>query len=426
MSEILIVLQREFIERVRTKSFIVSTAVVPLFLVGIVAVPMAVELTRKGGETTIVVVDEAPAGIGDGVEASLAREPRRDRDERFVVDRIRRPLADVQDSLRALVLAEEIDGYLHLPTDIATSSVVSYRGQSVTNLGRNDRIEAAASEAVQGVRLGAAGLDAEDLATMLQPVRVSAARITTEGEQGPTAESGMVFAFVVGMFLYFLIILYGTQVMQSVQEEKTNRIAEVLVSTIRAKHLMLGKVLGVGLVALLQVTIWAALGAIALSQADRLTERFDLPAVPPLAALGIGGWEAAALGLFGLLGFFQYAALFAAAGAAAETAEDAQRFFLPIFLPLVIPIALQQQILAEPRGTLATVLGWLPLTSPMVTPMRMGAGGIPTLEILGSLLLLVAGVWVIGVLAGKIYRVGILSTGKRPSMRELARWVRAA
>jgi ABC-2 type transport system permease protein len=422
----LIVLQREFIERVRTKSFILSTILVPLFLVAMFAFPVLIEVTRQGGESTIAVVDEAPEGIGESVAAGLAREPERERDERFVVNRITAPLASVEDSLRGLVLAEEIDGYLHLPPDIAESNVVAYRGTSVTNMELNEQIGESVSAAVQGVRLSDAGLDAGVVSELLQPVRVNAARITSEGEEGQSAISGMIFSMVVGMFLYFLILLYGTQVMQSVQEEKTNRIAEVLVSSIRASHLMLGKVLGVGLVALLQVAIWIISGAILFSQKDRLAASLDLPEIPSAFSLGIGVWEGMALLLFALLGFFQYAALFAAAGAAADSAEDAQRFFFPIFLPLIIPLFMQQQILAEPRGMLATVLGWLPLTSPMVMPMRMGAGGIPTVEIIGSLVVLAGGVWVIGLLAGKIYRVGILSTGKRPSMRELGRWLRTA
>jgi ABC-2 type transport system permease protein len=426
VAEMLIVLQREFVERVRTKSFILSTVLAPLFLVGMFAVPILLEVSSTGGETTLVIVDEAPTGIGESVEARLRREPRSEREERFLVDRVRQPLATVQDSLRTLVLSETIDGYLHLPPGTVVENVVQYRGRSVTNMDRNEQIGDAVSAAVQENRMDEAGLDAGEVARLLQPVRVAAARITSAGDEGQSAASGMIFAMVVGMFLYFLILLYGTQVMQSVQEEKTNRIAEVLVSSIRAKHLMLGKVLGVGLVALLQVSIWIVAGVILFSQRARLASAPDLPAPPSAFSLGVGPWEGVALGMFALLGFFQYASLFAAAGAAAESAEDAQRFFFPIFLPLIVPIFLQVQILAEPRGRLATALGWLPLTSPMVTPMRMGAGGIPTVEIVGSLLMLVAGVWLIGILAGKIYRVGILSAGKRPSMRELGRWLRTA
>lgn len=421
-----IVLHREFTQRVRSKSFILSTILVPVLMVAMFAIPLLMEVFRKGGESTIVVVDEAPAGIGEDVVASLASEPESQRDERFVAERIRAPIASVQDSLRALVLAERIDGYLHLPPDITETNVVQYRGQSVTNMDLNQQIGEAVSAAVQGVRLAEAGLEPGDVAALLQPVGVRAARITSDGEEGQSAATGMISAMVVGMFLYFLIILYGTQVMQSVQEEKTNRIAEVLVSSLRASDLMLGKVLGVGLVALLQVTIWVVAGLALSTQGDRITSMLDIPDLPFSLSLGIGAWHGVALALFAMLGFFQYAALFAAAGAAAESAEDAQRFVFPILLPLIIPIFVQGQLLAEPRGTLATVLGWLPLTSPMVMPMRMGAAGIPATEIVGSLVLLAAGVWVIGILAGKIYRVGILSTGKRPSMRELARWVRTA
>jgi ABC-2 type transport system permease protein len=237
----------------------------------------------------------------------------------------------------------------------------------------------------------------------------------------------MILAFAAGMLLYFLILLYGAQVMQSVQEEKTNRISEVLVSSIRATHLMLGKVLGVGSVALLQVAIWALFGVLIVTQGGHVVSGLGGgPDVLAMLSFDFDLLIAVPLLLFALRGFFQYAALFAGGGAAAASTEDAQRFTFPLIMPLIIPIVFQQQIISNPHGTVATVLSWLPLTSPIVMPMRMSASMIPAVEVIGALLVLVLGVVVFGWAAGKIYRIGILATGKRPSVRDLVQWLRAA
>lgn len=427
MSDLWLVIEREFVQRVRSRSFLISTAIAPLFMAAIFLGPLYFESRERGGEQTLVLVDESPAGVGERIAERLGAAPERERDAQFRVERRRVPLAAVRDSLNAAVLDERIDGYLWLPPGILQGEELLYRARNVTNFRLQDRIEGLVSESVQLQRLDQAGLRSGEVASLLQPVPVRAARITAEGEEGGSAAGTLLLSLVAGFLLYFLILLYGAQVMQSVQEEKTNRIAEVLVSSIRASDLMLGKVLGVGAVALLQVAIWAAFAGLLFAQRERVASAFGVPAeLPSLGALGVAPGVVTAIALFALAGFFLYAALFAAAGAAAESSEDAQRFTFPLITPLLIPILAQQAIVSNPQGTLAVILGWIPLTSPIVMPMRLGSGVISTVEIVGSLLVLAASVAVLGWLAGKIYRIGILSTGKRPSMRELGRWLRTA
>jgi ABC-2 type transport system permease protein len=428
MFELWLVLEREFVQRVRSRSFLLSTALVPLFMLAIFGIPLAMEVMGEGGRHHVVVVDEAPAAVGEQVVAALSAEPVRRRDAHFEVERLRAPLAAVRDSLNAAVAAEAIDGYLWLPPDVVAGGRVAYRARNVTDFEVQQRLGAIVSQAVQAVRLGEAGLQIGEVASLLQPVRVEASRITRDGADGASGAATFLLSIIAGFLLYFLILFYGAQVMQSVQEEKTNRISEVLVSSIRAPYLMMGKVLGVGSAALLQVAIWGVFGALLVSQRERLAGavgaapgtlgNLSLSLVDPVAGVSIL--------LFALFGFFLYAALFAAAGAAAASSEDAQRFTFPLITPLILPMLLQQQIIRDPQGTLATFLGWLPLTSPIVMPMRMGSGTIHTPEIAGALLTLLAGVALLGWVAGKIYRVGILATGKRPTLRELGRWLRTA
>ena len=214
--------------------------------------------------------------------------------------------------------------------------------------------------------------------------------------------------------------------MHSVQEEKTSRIAEVLISSVRPLDLMLGKVLGVGATALTQVAIWVAFVWSALGADERLASLGIPMDEVASAASGISGWVLTSAVLYLILGFLLYAMLFAAVGAAAASTEDAQRFTFPLILPLFVPIFLAQAIVESPDGTTAVILSWIPLTAALVMPMRVGSGGASTPEVGATLALLGSSVVLVGWVAGKIYRVGMLSAGSRASVRDLVRWIRMA
>jgi ABC-2 type transport system permease protein len=222
-----------------------------------------------------------------------------------------------------------------------------------------------------------------------------------------------------------MILLYGMNVLRSVLEEKQNKIAEVIVSSMKASHLMLGKILGVGAVALLQVGIWGVLMGLAAARSDTLGTRIGLPPgaldvvhVPPATVAAMFG--------FFVLGFFLYAALYAALGAAVNSEQEAQQLQLPVMMPLIVPMVLVMQIVSDPLGPVATTLGLIPFTAPVAMAMRLAAAPVPPVQIAASLALLAATVLAVAWVAGKIYRVGILSTGKKPTLRELGQWLRMA
>lgn len=425
MRDMIIILQREFIERVRTKSFIISTLLTPLLLLLFGLGPALFNRMRTGGEYNFAVVDQSGLDLGRGVAALLETGPDGDRDTRFLVSVVSRDAEPVRDSLNAMVTAGRLDAYLVIPADVVSGGEAQLRSEDAVTGSTRRRISAALSTAAQAQRLQSTGLAPDQLTRLLSPVAVETVRLTPKGEE-EQSEAGLIFAVLVGFFLYMLILLFGPQVMQSVQEEKTNRIAEVLVSSVRASQLMLGKVFGVGLAALLQVSIWVALAAVVVTQRQRLLD-FGLPqdVLAPLLRGADPGVLVSAL-LYLVFGFFLYATLFAAAGAAMASSEDAQRFTFPLIMPLVIPMIMADSIVSAPRDTAAMVLSWIPLTAPLVMPMRIGAGGATTVEVVGTLAMMLVSVALIGWVAGRIYRVGILSTGKRPTWGEMARWIRMA
>lgn len=423
MSEVLIVLRREFLERVRSKSFLIGTFLFPVFIIAIYVLPFIIGGDKS--ERRLVVVDEAPAGVADQFVAGIGAKTTKDSRPKYRVEVVRQPLEQVRDGLANRVREKELDGFVHLPADVVTGGKVSYRARNVANFEAIEDVEDAATQAVREVRLREAGLQIGQVASLLAPVEVTTARVTGTGEEGGSAFATFVVAYAAALLTYMMILLYGMNVMRSVLEEKTNRIAEVIVSSMRASHLMMGKIVGVASVALLQVTIWAVLVGVGLSALGGRSEQ-NGAMQQALAALKLKPGVGLALLAFFILGFFLYAAMFAALGAAVNSEQEAQQFQTLVMLPLIVPLVFLLKIAADPLGQTATILGWIPFTAPVSNAIRLGTVEIPPVQLFGSLALMVATTAFVAWAAGKIYRVGILSTGKKPSLKELGRWLRAA
>jgi ABC-2 type transport system permease protein len=423
MSDVFLISQREFLERVRSKAFVIGTVAFPVIMVLLFVLPKL--LDRGGSERTFALVNEGPEVVGEQFVATLMATPEAPDDNVYRVERVQGTFAANQAELTRRVLAEEIDGYVVIPADVVETNAVLFRARTMGNFRISGDVRRAGSRAVQAERLQRAGLDGAQVAALVRPVEVNEARITAGGEEGGSAMATFFFVYIMAFLIYFMVVFYGTSVMRSVLEEKTNRTAEVMVSTVRASHLMMGKILGVGAAAVLQVAVWGAMVAVAATQSDLLMNRFGVsPEV--VRALSIPLPIAAAfLGYF-LLGFLFFSALFAALGAAVNTEQEAQSLQMIVILPLIVPLLFLQPITGEPLGQAATVLALLPFTSPMAMPMRMASSPIPTIQVVGSLVLLAASVIAVAWLAGKIYRIGILSTGTKPSLGEVLRWLRTA
>lgn len=434
MREVLLVMKREFNERVRTRAFAIGTAMFPVFIIAIMLLP-----TLGGGgssERAIVVVDEGSGPVADMFVAALTR-PRdtnaqapagrgRNAPTRYQVVEVVGGRADEMGAgLAARIEAKEIDGYVVLPATVRDSGRVLYRSTRVADPRIMSEIRLAATEAVQADRIAQAGLEMQQMAQLLRPVTIDGGRIDQRGGEAGTAQAGFFLAYIVAMIIYMMIALYGTGVARSVLEEKTNRIAEVLVSSIRPTHLMAGKILGVGSAVLLQMLIWIGAVMLLVTQSATLARQFG---VDPTVLNTITSQPGTALLLLAyfILGFLLFAALFAALGAAVTSDQEAQSFQMVLFVPMIVPLLFIMQLTTRPLEPLARTLGLVPFTAPIAMPMRMASASIPVGEVLLSLALLVATLFVVAWVAGKIYRIGILSTGRRPTMRELVGWVRAS
>lgn len=423
MRNVVLVIRREFRERVAAKSFVLGTLLFPMLILGLLLLP---RLVGSGGtEWRLALVNDGPPGVGDAFAAALAAPPSSPEENTYHVIPVDGPIDDVRDSLAAQVTQKQIDGYVMLPPDVLEAGAIQFRARNVGSFAVMRDLRRAAARAVQSERIRSAGIDPAAVAALIAPVAVEEARVGAAGEERRGAMSTFWAAYLVAFLIYLMVTLYGVAVMRSVLEEKTSRIAEVLMSTIRASHLVAGKIVGVGAAAVTQVLIWVAIVAMVVTQAERLGNWFVVPE-EALQALSVEPVTGLLLFAFFVLGFFLYAAVFAMVGAVVTSEQEAQSVQFLALVPLIAPMLFLQTILNAPLGTTATTLGLIPFTAPVAMPMRMASAPVPGLEIAASLTLLVAGTVVLSWMAGKIYRVGILSTGKRPTMGELVRWLRSA
>jgi ABC-2 type transport system permease protein len=416
----LLIIRREFKERVASRSFVIGTLIFPLIMIGLIMLPRLVG--PRGAERTIVMVNDGPAGVGEAFAAILGAKPASADENVYHVKPLPGPYAQVRDSLNQQVERKEIDGYVVLPADVLTSGTIMFRARNVGSFAVMRDLRTAGTRAVQSERLQTAGISPAAVAALVAPVRVDEAKITARGEERGGAVSTFLAAYVVAFLIYLMTTLYGVAVMRSVLEEKTNRIAEVLLSTIRATHLVFGKIIGVGSAAVTQVVIWGAILTLFVSQSHRFGNRFALPD-SIMQAMRVEPMTGVLLFLFFLLGFFLYASIFATVGASVTSEQEAQSVQFIALLPLISPLLFLESILNAPLGRTATTLGLIPFTAPIAMPMRMASSPVPGMEIGVALVLLVCAIVVVAWVAGKIYRVGILSTGKRPTLAELGRWV---
>ncbi|MBT8398053.1 MAG: ABC transporter permease, partial [Gemmatimonadetes bacterium] len=254
-------------------------------------------------------------------------------------------------------------------------------------------------------------------------------RVLEEASTGTTEdEPAFVGVFIGAMLLYMVVLMYAAAVMRAALEEKTGRIVEILISSVRPWELMLGKIVGVGSVGLTQLGVWILCGilgltfgvpALAASRPDLLDSETIAQALPSLGLVVL-------FVLLFLGGYFLYAAVYSAVGAMCSTEEEAQQAQFPVVIFLVAPVILLMPIMENPNTTFAVIMSMIPLFSPVLLYARAGAATVPFWQIATSLTLLYLGVWVVAWIAGRIYRVGILMQGKRPTLPELWRWVREA
>ena len=428
IQKIWLILRSEFWRRVRSKAFLLATVLVPIGFVALGAAPALFGyLAGQTAQHTIAVVDET-GRLADSLVAASG-------------DRVTFEVTEAStDSVRAAVRGGRYDGYLRLPQSLLSGEgEATYYSMEGGGLSLRAQLDNQVTRVVRQRRLEAAGASKDVLAIVGSDVSLTTRKLSED--EGTTADSSLAYTaigYAMAFIIYFAVFIYGQYVMQGVIEEKSNRVVEVIVSSVRPFELLMGKVLGIGAMGLAQMVTWAAVamgGVAAIGPVMALLfSPSDLGVAPDASQQAL--LEAAGVSvptipvdlvvwfiLFFLGGFLLYAALFAAVGSAVEQQQDAQNLLLPVISPLILPILFLIFIIESPNATVSVVMSMIPLFSPILMVLRAAITSVPVWEIATAFLLLVGSF--VGVIwaAGRIYRVGILSYGKTPSLRELATWV---
>ena len=433
-NKISIIIGREFNERVRKKSFIVTTLLTPMLMLVLMFAPILLTQYSESDEKVIMVVDEshlvAPA-LQSTPEVQFVETP-------LPIDIAKKEYPDCF-------------ALLHVGKDILeNSSDVRFYTNGSTSIGLEQNITAQINMALQNEKLARYEIaNLQDiLANVSTKVNMQSYKNNTGDSEEVESSSSVVatvLAYVLSFVLYMFLLIYGAMVMQSVIEEKNNRVLEVMVSSVRPFEMMMGKILGVACVAVLQIAIWVVfiagmayfvlpnvLPEEVLAAMDMMkqgvvvsgeTDVELLQAVMMLSNVGYILKLLAALLIFVVGGFLLYAAMFAAVGSAVDSPQDAQQLQTPIILPIILSLLVMLSVINDPTSSLAFWFSMIPLTSPIVMMARIPYE-IPIWEIVVSATVLYVTFFVMVWAAAKIYRVGILMHGKKPTFKDLWRWIR--
>lgn len=430
-NKISIIIAREYSERVKKKSFIITTILVPVLMLALSVLPAAIMMFASGDEKTIAVVDDSGLVFGqltdtDEVKFVEAFAPQDDM------------LAN-EDTYGVLIIDRNImkkpNGLKLLTANAASIKVELTITDQIESILEKEKLKA---------------YDIEDLDRILEEVKTEVSMQTIRTDRGDDGESqsaaiSSAIGTVLNFLLYMFLLMYGSLVMNSIIEEKNNRVLEIVVSSIKPTQLLIGKIVGVGLVAITQIAIWTVI----LIGITSVLLPTIIPAEMLAEASSISSGNAAAgamdkdmaialslftsplyvVRLFGYLllflvgGYMIYASIFACIGAAVDNIQDASQLQMLGVAPIIIALVASMAVIAEPNGTFAVVMSMIPFTSPMVMMARIPFD-IPTWEVAVSLLILAASIIFMVWFSAKVYRVGIFMYGKKPNIRDLIRWAR--
>lgn len=432
-SPILLIIQREFITRVRKKTFLLMTLLAPLLLAAVMIVP-GLLASMPEDDKSIIVLDEPSILVPE------------EGTSQFSLEYLNPNEFDLETG-KTFLRESDKDALLYIPSgngwdpDFIKNNILLF-GKEDIGIDLQRFVERQLEEKINQQKLIRQGVDPEVVSQTKTKVTIKSFTMGEEGNEETSATPlKMGLGYIAGILIYFFIFFYAVQVMRGVIEEKTSRIVEVIISSVRPRQLMMGKILGIGLVGVVQFLIWVILsGTIYAVVSTFIYPEIFAQQVPA----GPGSPDLSTVdqtNLFSMLnsinfpvvlsgfvfyffgGYFLYSALFAALGSAIDQEADSQQFMLPVTAPMIIAITTAMNVIQDPNGPLAFWMSMIPLTSPISMMIRLPFG-VPMWQIALSALILVGTFFGVVALAGKIYRVGILMYGKKVTWKELYKWLK--
>jgi ABC-2 type transport system permease protein len=416
------VIRREYLERVRTKGFIIGTVLGPLLMSAVVVVPALVAGSRIGEQRTVGVID-ASGSVLEPLRARLAdsgKEKGRDasRYTLMPVSLDGRTFEVGVAELKRMVQEESVHSGLVIAADFRASRSATFYVKSVAAMGVKDDLRPALNEVLRAGRFQEKGIPEELRDYLAAGTEWTILNIGGEGQESRAGdESAFAVAIILIMMIYMMVLMYGAHTLQAVIEEKSNRVVEVLLSSMSPGSLMLGKVLGIGAAGLTQTAIWTAAFFVVSQQGVSIGSfKLDTSFLTPIIWISFL--------MYFLLGFFLYALLYAGVGAMCNTIQDSQQFNFPLMMGLVLPMLLLSLVVEAPDSPLSIGLSLFPLFAPVLMFMRVCLQTPPAWQIGLSWLLLLLSIWLAARAAGKLFRLGVLMYGASPTWATLVRALR--
>jgi ABC-2 type transport system permease protein len=419
------IIRREYTERVRTKGFWIATLLIPALTLLYIGIQIVIA-KKAGGERHLAVLDATGRLYQPLVREVAEQEETRKKESpgsrvpHWVLEprALQGNLEQTKERLRQQVLAKKINGYLVLSPELLDKNEVEYYSTTVSEFGAMNMLERAMTRIRMREKIVARGLPA-DLGNELEKrVDLKPFKVT---QSGATEEkgAGIIAALIFFLLMYATFFMYGAQVMRGVLEEKNSRIVEVIIASVRPTELMVGKMIGIGLVGLTQYAVWAVV-AMNLSlpgiAGALATSSIGAPRIP-ISMLGY-------FILYFILGYFLYASVYMTIAAPFNTDQEAQQLAMVPMVLIIGGVAIYPAVMSNPSGGIAVFFSLFPFTASLTMFLRTAVAEVPGWQILLSVVSLVLSTAAISWLAGRIYRVGILMYGKKPTIPEIARWVR--
>lgn len=433
MNKILLIIQREYLSRVRKKSFLLTTFLVPLLFIGMYAIIFYVALNNQEPTTQVQVIDDSGFIINELKDT-----------DHLIFTKANGSTGMIKKDLEK---GEKNTILLLIPPDVASSQVVELYDTEKKGIRTINDIESQLNDILKSKALKDAGIDTEILNSIKPSITVKSKELTVEGERDSSVGAAIGVSFGLSILIYLSLFLYGSQVMRGIIEEKSNRIVEVIISSVKPFQLMMGKIVGIGLVGVTQFVLWIVLSvgmlgiagtvmmdksiSTEISETKHMSDTKD--GYKATSGSPINGlikniktvdypYVISSFLIYFIGGYLLYSALFAMVGSAVDSETETQQFMLPIIMPLLFTYMLSFSVLINnPHGSLAFWLSMIPFTSPIGMLVRIPFG-VPTWQLILSIVLLVIGFVGTTYVAARVYRVGILMYGKKASYKELFKW----
>jgi ABC-2 type transport system permease protein len=421
MNKSWIIIKREFLTRVKTKGFLIGTFAAPIIMIAIVILPAMLVQISPEAETSITVAD-----FTGRVAPLLKADIQGNRNEgkgkpHYQITEVKADPASL-DSLRQKmngeILREKNRVFMIFPADIFKSNQFELYAKNIGNFQLNESLNGVVTSIVSKLRMSDSGLNADLVKQLNQRVSAKTFKVEEGGAKQESGELAFALSYILVFILYMVLIFYGIFVMRGVIEDKSSRVVEILLSSARPHQIMAGKVLGIGAAGLVQIAVWG-LCMFLLSAVGAL---FAVMAKVPLPSVSV--WTIVAFIGFFLIGYLLYASFYAALGSMGNSESEMQSLQWPAMAPLIFCIVVTMAIAKDPNGTMAVVLSMIPFFSPMLMFLRISLHAVPLYQVILCLALCFFTIGFMIWFSGRIFRVGILMYGKRPTIPEVLKWIR--